>query len=115
MKKIYLCLVLLCAMTVKTQADEPKTIVTTFYGTKARNNANNPCKGATTRVCGKIETTFYEISEDQTLVTTTKFDRNGNITSIDNKLEPGSTELIKQQKILEFKRYTNAKVENGND
>lgn len=30
---------------------------TTYYGTEASNNPNNPCKGATTRVCGVIEQT----------------------------------------------------------
>ena len=30
---------------------------TTFYGTEASNNPNNPCKGATIRVCGTIEQT----------------------------------------------------------
>ncbi len=42
---------------------------TTFYGSKASSSANNPCKGATTRVCGTIETklamtahSFYDTS-----------------------------------------------------
>ena len=43
---------------------------TTFYGSKASSSANNPCKGATIRVCGTIETklekmavhSFYETS-----------------------------------------------------
>lgn len=30
---------------------------TTYYGTEASNNPNNPCKGATVRVCGVIEQT----------------------------------------------------------
>lgn len=36
----------------------PESAVTrsTFYGTEASNKSNNPCRGATTRVCGIIET-----------------------------------------------------------
>lgn len=47
--------------------DEEKT-VSTFYGSKVSSNANNPCKGATTRVCGKIETELITVNSGQTSV-----------------------------------------------
>ena len=45
----------------------PDKIVSTFYGSKASTNANNPCKGATIRKCGTIESSLVSF-EDQTLV-----------------------------------------------
>lgn len=43
-------------------------VVSTFYGSKASSNANNPCKGATTRICGKIESELITVNSGQTLV-----------------------------------------------
>ena len=43
----------------------PDKIVSTFYGSKASANANNPCKGATIRKCGTIESSLVSF-EDQT-------------------------------------------------
>lgn len=34
-----------------------QTLEQTYYGTKASNSPENPCKGATTRVCGKAVVT----------------------------------------------------------
>lgn len=34
-----------------------QTLEQTYYGTKASNSPENPCKGATTRVCGKVVVT----------------------------------------------------------
>lgn len=36
----------------------------TYYGTKASTNPNNPCKGATTRKCGVIETSYTMIGQN---------------------------------------------------
>lgn len=47
-------------------------VVETFYGTKARNSSINPCKGPTTRVCGKRVT-------NTTNGTVTTIDASGNI------------------------------------
>lgn len=46
-----------------------KNIKSTYYGTKASTNANNPCKGATTRVCGEIDSGVVELSDDGDFVT----------------------------------------------
>ncbi len=35
----------------------PGSSETIYYGTEASTNPNNPCKGATTRICAKIITT----------------------------------------------------------
>ncbi|MBW3519985.1 hypothetical protein [Flavobacterium sp. NKUCC04_CG] len=45
-------------------AQDHKT-TSTYYGTKASTNANNPCKGATTRVCGKIESQLQLIEKNE--------------------------------------------------
>lgn len=39
----------------------PDKIVSTFYGSKASTNANNPCKGATIRKCGTIESSLVSL------------------------------------------------------
>lgn len=43
-------------------------VVSKFYGSKASSNANNPCKGATIRICGTIESELVFINSEQTLV-----------------------------------------------
>lgn len=63
--------------------DEQK-IVSTFYGSKASSNANNPCKGATTRVCGKIESELITDNSGQTLVVQQIKDADGNVISSSN-------------------------------
>lgn len=42
--------------------------IATYYGTEASTNPNNPCKGATTRVCAKIPviTSVGDIDETKT-------------------------------------------------
>lgn len=59
-------------------------IVSTFYGSKASSNANNPCKGATTRVCGKIESELITDNSGQTLVVQQIKDADGNVISSSN-------------------------------
>lgn len=63
--------------------DEQK-IVSTFYGSKASSNANNPCKGATTRVCGKIESELITANSGQTLVVQQIKDADGIVISSSN-------------------------------
>lgn len=59
------------------QSSNATTTKTTFYGSKASNHANNPCKGATTRVCGTIETIAQQINIGLTKVTQTTIDCDG--------------------------------------
>lgn len=59
-------------------------IVSTFYGSKASSNANNPCKGATTQVCGKIESELITDNSGQTLVVQQIKDADGNVISSSN-------------------------------
>lgn len=63
--------------------DEQK-IVSTIYGSKASSNANNPCKGATTRVCGKIESELITANSGQTLVVQQIKDADGIVISSSN-------------------------------
>lgn len=65
-------------------------IQTTFYGSKASSNPNNPCKGATIRVCGVIVHSFTDVSIGDTpltLVKTTVKDAYGNVTSENQKID----------------------------
>jgi hypothetical protein len=59
MKKSVFILVLFCGFTLVSFATPggKTTTESIFYGTKASSNANNPCKGETTRVCGRIVVT----------------------------------------------------------
>lgn len=59
------------------QSSNITTTKSTFYGAKASNHANNPCKGATTRVCGTIETVAKQITIGLTKVTQTTIDCDG--------------------------------------
>ena len=65
----------------------PDKIVSTFYGSKASTNANNPCKGATIRKCGTIESSLVSF-EDQTLVMQQVKDADGNTLFTNNFFAP---------------------------
>ena len=67
----------------------PDKIVSTFYGSKASSNANNPCKGATIRKCGTIESSLVSF-EDQTLVMQQVKDADGNTLFTNNFFAPSS-------------------------
>ena len=43
----------------------------TYYGSKASSNTNNPCKGATNRICGTIKIDVQALSVASTLVVQT--------------------------------------------
>ncbi|MCM1078565.1 MAG: hypothetical protein NC344_09560 [Bacteroidales bacterium] len=83
MKKFLLGAILIAsANSLYAQAESPESgnyreTVTEFWGSKASSNANNPCKGATIRICGTITTKL--ISDDVALVETIWLDENGNV------------------------------------
>lgn len=64
MKKFILLSSMMLLGGLSSFAQDHKT-TSTYYGTKASTNANNPCKGATTRVCGKIESELQIIQKDE--------------------------------------------------
>lgn len=70
-----------------------KVITTRFYGTTATNNANNPCKGATIRVCGEIST---EIQEENNVskVTETVTDENNMVINVSTTTVQASAEEV---------------------
>lgn len=72
----------------------PDKTVSTFYGSKASSNANNPCKGATIRKCGTIESSLVSF-EDQTLVMQQEKDVEGNTLSVNNFFVPSSVSETK--------------------
>ena len=72
-------------------------LVSTFYGTKASKNANNPCKGATTRKCGKIETELQSVSADETLVRETLKSPDDKILSVSTRIELKPIDEVKEE------------------
>lgn len=78
----------------------PDKTVSTFYGSKASSNANNPCKGATIRKCGTIESNFVSI-DDQTFVMQQVKDADGNTLSTNNFFVPSSVAETKASIKLE--------------
>lgn len=78
----------------------PDKIVSTFYGSKASTNANNPCKGATIRKCGTIESSLVSF-EDQTLVMQQVKDADGNTLFTNNFFAPSSVSETKANIKLE--------------
>lgn len=78
----------------------PDKIVSTFYGSKASSNANNPCKGATIRICGTIESSLVSF-EAQTLVMQQVKDAEENTLSVNNFFVPTSVSETKENIKLE--------------
>lgn len=54
--------------------EKGQTVEMTFYGSKSSNEPQNPCKGATTRVCGKIV-----VSNKDGMVSQTNYAPNGDM------------------------------------
>lgn len=77
-------------------AEDGKT-VSTFYGSKASSSANNPCKGATIRKCGTIETSLVSFMDGQTFVIQQVKDAEGNTLSTTNYISPVSVSETKSQ------------------
>lgn len=76
-------------------------IVSTFYGSKASSNANNPCKGATTRVCGKIESELIAINSEQTIVKQQIKDSDGTVLSSFNDFVAKPLKEVKESIIIQ--------------
>ena len=74
MKKILMTMLTMLAVLASNAFtfDQDDKTITIFYGSRASNNANNPCKGATIRKCGVIETRL--LSNDVVLQTTKWYD-----------------------------------------
>lgn len=53
-----------------------------IYGSKASNNANNPCSGATIRKCAVVHTDYVSLDEYSVYVEKTVKDANGNVIGI---------------------------------
>lgn len=80
--------------------DDTKTVKQTFYGTKASSNPNNPCKGATTRVCGILEQTYNKLSlgnAPMTIVKETIKDADGNVIKDTQKIENRTVNELKSE------------------
>lgn len=79
----------------KAEVSTDDKTVSTFYGSKASSGANNPCKGATIRMCGKIETSLVSFIDGQTFVIQQVKDNAGNILSTTNFISPVSVSETK--------------------
>ena len=64
-----------------------------YYGTEASTNANNPCKGATTRVCGIIETNVEGVN-GKTKVTKIVKSADGQILSMTQNYVSGTPSQV---------------------
>ena len=111
MKKLLICLFLGSAFSLNIAAEDEGTIVTTFYGSKASSSSNNPCKGATIRVCGTIETKKYTVSETSTIVSSIVRDANGIILSRDIQLVDALDEKKTIGDIFDIQRITDIEVD----
>ena len=96
MKKGLLIIAFAMALAGSAMAEEVKT-VSTFYGTKTSKNKKNPCKGATTRICGTIETVSKQQAITVTQVTKTVTDSKGNIISRTVSTTPKPTAKVQKQ------------------
>lgn len=109
MKKLFLCMFAFMACSAvfangecqnttaanKAEVSTDDKTVSTFYGSKASTNANNPCKGATIRKCGTIETSLVSFLDGQTFVIQQVKDNAGNILSTTNFISPVSVSETK--------------------
>ncbi len=75
----------------------PSPDKSTFWGSKASTNPNNPCKGATIRLCGILATDITPIDENKTLVTKTVKDANGVIISESSYIVPKSIDTVTKE------------------
>ncbi len=82
MRKIIIPAIALLCMCNTSKANDDDVKYNIFYGSKASGNANNPCKGATIRVCGKLVATFTVISDNETNVNEKLIDADDNILRI---------------------------------
>lgn len=69
--KNLLCLSMMILGGVSSFAQDHKTVAE-YYGTKASTNANNPCKGATVRICGRITSELMQVEKTEHI---TAYDR----------------------------------------
>lgn len=115
MKKIFL-VALLCAGLGIAESYAQKTIKTTYYGEKANESYENPCKGKCVRVCAIKETSFtggggaiddpytpapFSVGEENTTVKTVIKDAEGNVIRECVEVYPGDMETAKREYILE--------------
>lgn len=102
-------MILGCSISINALAANDK-IIHTYYGTKARNSALNPCKGACTLICGTIETTNSAISEDVTLVTSVVKDSEGNVLSTSYQIVEESADVVMSRQLTGFRNQSNVIV-----
>ncbi|GEM_PF-5346204 len=106
MKKIIIPAIALLCMCNTSKAADDNVKYNIFYGTEASNKPNNPCKGATIRICGKLVASFTAISDNETSVNEKLLDANDNIIRISDYNMNCSVEAAKFD--FEMKCYKNS-------
>ncbi len=79
---------------------QEQRLISTFYGSKASTNANNPCKGATIRICGIVNITLVP-SNGSTFVVQQVKDAEGNTMSSNSYYVSAPIEDVKANIQLE--------------
>lgn len=67
--KNLLCLSMMILGGISSSFAQDHKTVTEYYGTKASTNANNPCKGATVRICGRITSELMQVEKTEDITT----------------------------------------------
>jgi len=87
-----------CGSANATPGDDGGKTVYTFYGTKARNSAINPCKGVTRDKCGTVTVSKYSNADNTMLVVKVARDNEGTILATDSYItsadEGGYQQLV---------------------
>lgn len=94
MKKLIIFAFALIAVQGVFAGNNKGTQVATYYGEEANNDPNNPCKGATYRVCATITTKVDAVSTTQCHVTRTLADAYGTVLFQKATLEAGTVKQI---------------------
>lgn len=72
----------------------PVIIVKEYFGTKASNNPNNPCKGETTRICYRETQTASQWTPGKVKITKIGENENGRIVNAEENIVDGTIESV---------------------
>lgn len=76
------------------QPGTPVIIVKEYFGTEASNDANNPCKGETTRVCYRETQTITVVGPGQVRIEKIGERLNGQVENLENRVVNGTIESV---------------------
>ena len=86
-----------------------------FYGSKASQGSNNPCKGATIRKCGEIYSKIIAVSDGESLVQQTVKDADNQVLEVRSYIEEKEPdEVVKEIKLETIRKGGTWNEENVN-